>query len=69
MAWFHRGSAEEDKILTGVAETLIEGVVDADSVNRIERSNGRNLRDQLTVEEAEEMRREADLRGFGFRRN
>lgn len=69
MAWFHRGSAEEDKIVSDVAKTLLDGVSDADQVRTIEAKHGRNLRDQLTVEEAEEMYKEGRLRGFGFQRN
>lgn len=69
MAWFHRGSEAEDKILADVANELIDGVSNADQVNTTEAKHGRNLRDQMTVEEALEMRREADLRGFGFGRN
>lgn len=69
MSWFRKDTADEDKTLAEAAETVIEGAVDADTVNRIELRTGRNLRDQLSVAEAEEMRREADLRGFGWKRN
>lgn len=69
MAWFTRNSADEDKVVAQTGELLLGGVSDADQVAKIELANGRNLRDQMTVEEAEEMRRETDLKGWGWKRN
>lgn len=69
MAWFHRGSEDEDKVVAEVAAMLLEGVSDADDVAKVAAQHGRNRRDQLTVEEAEELYAEGRLRNFGFRRN
>lgn len=69
MSWFRKGSAEEDKVVSESADILIDGISDADKVNKVDLHTGKNLRDQLTIEEAEEMNRERELRKFGWKRN
>lgn len=69
MKWFHRGSEAEDKIVAQAGEMLIEGIANADDVNTVKALHGRDRREQFTVEQVEEMRREVELRKFGFRRN
>lgn len=69
MAWFRKDSAEEDKVVGEAADVLISGVSDADKVSKIDLHTGKNLRDQMTVEEAEKINREGELRRFGWRRN
>lgn len=67
MAWHRKGSLEEDQVVSESIDVLLEGVSDADSVNKIDLHTGRNIREQLTVEQAEEMAREKELRRFGRR--
>lgn len=69
MKWFRKDSAEEDQVVAEAAKTVTEGLSDADFNGRVERANGRNLRDQMTVEQAEEIENEGKLRGFGWGRN
>lgn len=64
MAWWRKDSLEEDKIISGAAKELIDGVTDADVVNKIKKEMGLNLRDQVTVEEIQNWARDRDLRGF-----
>lgn len=62
MAWWRKGSVEEDKEVSQANDAIIDTISDSDMVSRIERSNGRNLRDQLTLEQIEDMNRERELR-------
>lgn len=67
MAWWRRGSQDEDTVLAEAADTVLDGLSDADTVRKIGCVTDRNLRDQLTVEEAMELDRERQLRRFGRR--
>lgn len=64
MTWFRKGSKEEDEIVSESCDILIDEVLDADKVNKIDLHTGRNIRDQLTVEQLEDMERERTLRRF-----
>lgn len=65
--WFRKGSPEEDEVVSHAAHELIEGVVNADNVSKIDLHTGINLRDQVTVEELEDWDKDRKLRGFGRR--
>ena len=52
MAWWRKDSIENDKVVAESCDILIEGVSDADNANKIDLYTGRNVRDQLTVEQA-----------------
>lgn len=67
MAWWRRGSREEDAVFADAADTVLDGLSDADTVGKIGCVTERNLRDQLTVEEAMELDRERQLRRFDRR--
>lgn len=67
--WWRKGSPEEDEVLAHAAKELIEGVVDADAVNKVELHMGVNLRDQVSIEEIEDWDADRNLRGFGVQRN
>lgn len=69
MKWLREGSVEEDEMKIEVADTLIDTTCNADDVNRIEMATGRNLRDQLTVERAEDLNNERRLLRMGHKRN
>jgi len=69
MAWWRRGSDEEDEMVSNAADTVLGALSDADTVSKIGCVTDRNLRDQLTVEEAIEMNKERELRRFGWKRN
>lgn len=62
--WTRKGNPAEDKEVSQANDAIIDTVSDSDMVSRIERSNGRNLRDQLTIEQIENMNRERELRKF-----
>lgn len=67
MAWFRKGSVEEDVVIAESQDFVLDALSDADRVNKIDLHTGRNVRDQLTVEEAEEMEKESRLRKWGRR--
>lgn len=69
MAWWRRGSDEEDEMVSNAADTVLDALSDADTVSKIGCVTDRNLRDQLTIEEAIEMNKERELRRFGWKRN
>lgn len=62
--WWRVGSDEEDRVLSEAADELIAGVSDADVVNKIANETNLNIREQMTVEEAESWNRERELRRF-----
>lgn len=67
MAWWRKGSSEEDKIVAEAHEVILNAVSDADFRRKAEVLSG--AESELTVEQLMEMRREADLRRFGHGRN
>jgi len=69
MAWWRKGSQDEDEMVSQAADTVIGALSDADTVGKIDTLTTRNLRDQVTVEEAMEMNSERELRRFGWKRN
>lgn len=68
-AWWRKGSDEEDEMVSNAADTVLGALSDADTVSKIGCVTDRNLRDQLTIEEAIEMNKERELRRFGWKRN
>jgi hypothetical protein len=69
MAWFQRDSEDENKTLANIADIMTDAVSNADLVSKIQSDTGRNLRDQMSVEEAEQMEAEARYLRMGHRRN
>lgn len=67
MAWWRKGSQEEDEVMAEAADVVLDTLSDADKVSKIELHTGRNLRDQLTVEEAEETDKDRRLRRWPWR--
>lgn len=67
MSWFRKGSEEEDKMVASANGVILDTLSDADTVKLIEGSTKKNLRDQVTVEQATELNRERELRGFSRR--
>lgn len=64
MAWFRRGSKEEDEMVAAAHEVNLNGLSDADFNRGVECMTDRNLREQVTLEEAMELHRERELRRF-----
>lgn len=62
MAWWHKGSPDEDEIVVDATDLVIGALVDADDTRNVELAAGRNWRDDVTVGEAIAMREEAELR-------
>lgn len=69
MAWWRRGSEEEDEVVSESVDVVLGSISDADKVSNIDLATGKNLRDQITVEQAMEMNEERSLRRWGFGRN
>lgn len=66
-AGFKRDELEDATLQTN--RMLVHGFSDADYANNIERVTGKDIRDQLSLEEVEELADEAILLGMGHRRN
>lgn len=67
MAWWRKGSDEEDAAVSEAADVVLNGLSDADTVNKIGCVTNKNLRDQLSIAEAIELNRERELRRMGRR--
>lgn len=68
-AWWRKGSSDEDDLVKAAADTVLSALSDADTVGKIDDATGRNVREQMSIEEAEALNQERELRGFGWRRN
>jgi hypothetical protein len=64
MSWFRRGSKEEDEMVAAAHDVNLNGLSDADFNRGVECMTDRNLRDQMSVEQAENLNRERELRRF-----
>jgi hypothetical protein len=64
-----RDSQEEDALIVEAHNVILDNLSNADSVGQIKLMTGKDLRDQLSWEQAEELYREKELRGYGVRRN
>jgi hypothetical protein len=69
MSWWRKGSENDDKVYVQAADLILDSISDADKVNKIKDNTWNDLRDQLSIEEAEEMHEERELRRFGWGRN
>lgn len=69
MAWFRRGSAEEDKVVSEANDLILESLSDADKVAKIKDETWNDLRDQISVEQVQELHEERNLRKWGWGRN
>lgn len=67
MAWWRKGSVDEDKVVSEAADIVLGTLSDADTVSKVDLHTAKNLRDQLTIEEAIELNRERELRRFSRR--
>lgn len=68
MAWY-KNTTNDDKTVVEAANLVLDSLSDADKVSKTDMHTGKNLRDQISVSEAQELHRERELRGFGVRRN
>lgn len=69
MTWRRKDSEADDRIAVEAANLVLDALSDGDKVSKIDLHTGKNIREQMTWEEAEELHRERELRGFGIRRN
>jgi len=69
MTWWRQDTEEEDAAVIAANDLVLESLSDADTTRTVECVTDRNWRDDVTVAEAEELRREAELRKMGHRRN
>lgn len=61
-AWSRHGSPAEDDMVVGCHGLVLDAVADADATRTVECVTGRNWRDQVSVQDAEELNRERELR-------
>lgn len=59
----------QDDVIAESCEMILNGQSDPDFIRSIELKTGKNLRDQLTIEEIEEIAETARLHRLGLRRN
>ena len=62
--WWRKDSPADDAMTAAAAETVLSALSDADTVGRIDLHTGRNLRDQMSLEQAEDLERVGQLRRF-----
>lgn len=62
MAAWRRDGPKEDAVVAEAADVVLESLSNADMVNKIELHTGRDLRDQLTWEQAEALHNERETR-------
>lgn len=67
MAWWRKDGPKSDEVVVEAADVVLSALSDADTTNRVELHTGRDIRSQLTVEEAIEIHEERELRAFGRR--
>lgn len=65
--WWRKGTREEDEMISYAADVVLDNLSDSDNVRKIKDLTGKDLRDQLTVEEAMELDKERTLRRFSRR--
>jgi hypothetical protein len=64
---FRRDSHEEDALIAEANNIILDNLSNADSVGQIKLMTGKDLRSQISIEQAEELHREKELRGFSGR--
>ncbi len=64
MAWWRKDSPADDAMVSEAADVVLGTLSDADTVSKVDLHTAKNLRDQLTIEEAIELNRERELRRF-----
>lgn len=69
MSWWRRETVENDSMVVEATDLVLETLSDADTVERVDCIHHKNMRDAVTVEEAQAMHEEAELRRFGWSRN
>ena len=65
--WTRRGSQAEDAMVASAADVVLDAVSDGDMVERINCLHHRNLRDQVSLQEAIELDSERTLRRWAWR--
>lgn len=61
MTW-RRGGPKEDEIVILAADTVLDTLSDSDKVGKIDLHTGKNIREQLTIEQVEELHKEREYR-------
>ena len=65
--WSRKGSQAEDAMVAAAADVVLDAISDGDMVEHINCIHHKNLRDQVTVEQAIELDRERTLRRWPWR--
>lgn len=69
MPWWRKDGHEEDEIMAEAADVILNNIGDADAVNRAKAIFGKDMREQWTVEELEQLVKDREWWKFGARRN
>lgn len=69
MAWWRKDTDAEDATVAAAADTVLDAIADADFCRTVECVTGRDLREQLTVEDALRLHEERELARMGKGRN
>lgn len=63
MTW-RKGGPREDSAFIEATDYVLDSLSDADKTGKIELHNARNIRDQLTIEQVEELYNEKVIRSW-----
>ena len=69
MSWWRHDTDDEDAAIIAANDLVLESLADADTTGKVKNVTGRDWRDQVSVEEAEALNEERELRKFGWKRN
>ena len=69
MTWWRQDSDEENEMVIAVNDLVLGALSDADTTRTVECVTDRNWRNDVSVEEAERLNEERELRKMGNRRN
>ena len=69
MTWWRQDSDEENEMVIAANDLVLESLSDADTTRTVECVTDRNWRNDVSVEEAERLNEERELRKMGNRRN
>ena len=61
-AWWRKDGPSGDEVVSQAADVIIDAATDADLRNRIELHTGKNIGEQVTLEQMEDFHRERELR-------
>ncbi len=69
MTWWRQDSDEENETVIAANDLVLGALSDADTTGKVWAVTGRDWRDDVSIEDAERLNEERELRKMGNRRN